>query len=281
MTGPGPQPSTADGLAAWQRLLAEPRAALVALDYDGTLAPIVEDPTQAYAHPQAPGVLARLAPLVGRVAILTGRPAGVAVELGGFAGVEGLEDLVVIGHYGRERWSASTGEVSSPPPPPGLASAAQRLPDVLTAADTAGAYVEDKGGALAVHVRRLPDPQAALARLREPLTKLAEDCELALEPGRMVLELRPRGSDKGSALRALAGEVGAATVVFAGDDLGDLAAFDAVLALRAEGLAGLCICAGSPEVSALAERADLVLDGPGGVVGWLADLADSLATPAA
>jgi trehalose 6-phosphate phosphatase len=278
LTGAAPQPSTADGVTGWQRLLAEPRAALVALDFDGTLAPIVDDPAKARAHPLALRVLARLAPLVGQVAIVTGRPAKVAVELGGFAAVEGLEDLVVLGHYGRERWSASSGEVTSPPPPPGLARAAQRLPGVLAAAHAADAYVEDKGSALAVHVRRVPDPRAALARLRGPLTELAAHCGLAVEPGRMVLELRPEGSDKGSALRALAGEVGAATVVFAGDDLGDLTAFDAVADLRSQGLGGLCIFAGSDEVSALAERADLILDGPDGVVAWLSDLVDQLSS---
>jgi trehalose 6-phosphate phosphatase len=55
-------------------------------------------------------------------------------------------------------------------------------------------------------------------------------------------------------------------VVFGGDDLGDLAAFDAVDELRASGLAGLLVCSGSTEEAALAERADLVVDGPAGVV---------------
>ena len=58
-------------------------------------------------------------------------------------------------------------------------------------------------------------------------------------------------------------------MVFIGDDLGDLAAFDAVDELRADGVPGLLVCSGSTEETALAERADLVVDGPAGVVALL------------
>jgi trehalose 6-phosphate phosphatase len=61
-----------------------------------------------------------------------------------------------------------------------------------------------------------------------------------------------------------------------GDDLGDLAAFAAVEQLRAEGVPGLLVCSGSTEVTALAERADLVVDGPEGVAALLSALADEL-----
>ncbi|MFQ6198729.1 trehalose-phosphatase, partial [Streptomyces sp. NPDC000405] len=82
-----PEPVTEagrDGLAA---LLARPERAVVALDFDGTLAPIVPDPERARAHPGAVPALARLAPRLGSVAVVTGRPAGVAVRYGGFAGI--------------------------------------------------------------------------------------------------------------------------------------------------------------------------------------------------
>ncbi|MER7181496.1 trehalose-phosphatase, partial [Streptomyces hyaluromycini] len=68
ITEPLPTPRTQagrDGLAA---LLAQPRSALVGLDFDGTLAPIVADPEQARAHPDAVPVLAALAPKVAAVA---------------------------------------------------------------------------------------------------------------------------------------------------------------------------------------------------------------------
>ncbi|TVL88988.1 trehalose-phosphatase [Streptomyces sp. SAJ15] len=268
-------PAGRDGLAA---IIERPDRAVMALDFDGTLAEIVPDPEQARAHPDALPALARLAPRLGSVAVLTGRPAGVAVRYGGFAGVPGLEGLTVLGHYGAERWDAGSGELSAPPPHPGVAAVQAELPEVLEPGGLAdGARVEDKGRAVAVHTRRAPDPQAAFDRLREPLQRLAERHGLIVEPGRYVLELRPPGMDKGVALTEYVRETGAGAVLYAGDDLGDLAAFAAVEDLRADGLPGLLVCSGSDEVTELAARADLVVDGPRGVVTLLTALADTLA----
>ena len=88
-----------------------------------------------------------------------------------------------------------------------------------------------------------------------------------VEPGRFVVELRRPGSDKGSALRALVAQRQARSVVFVGDDLGDLAAFAEVDALRRTGrCAGLTVASSSVEAPAVAAAADLVVDGPPGVV---------------
>ncbi len=65
-------------------------------------------------------------------------------------------------------------------------------------------------------------------------------------------------------------------MLYAGDDLGDLAAFTAVDKLRGSGTAGVLVCSGSEEVTELRERADLVVDGPSGVVGLLRALAERL-----
>ncbi|MDT3395941.1 trehalose-phosphatase [Streptomyces sp. B1866] len=253
---------------------------MIALDFDGTLAAIVPDPEQARPHPGALPALARLAPRVRAVAVITGRPADVAVRYGGFAGAAGLEHLVVLGHYGAERWEAADGAVRAPAPHPGVAAAEAELPGILDAAAGSGgegAYVEKKGDrAVAVHTRRAADPQGALERLRGPLTALAERHGLAVEPGRLVLELRPPGVDKGVALTEYVREVGAGAVLYAGDDLGDLAAFGAVEKLRSDGVPGLLVCSGSGEVPELESRADVVVDGPAGVVALLAALADGL-----
>jgi trehalose 6-phosphate phosphatase len=92
-----------------------------------------------------------------------------------------------------------------------------------------------------------------------------------------VIELRPAGADKGSALENLAQERAAGAVLFCGDDLGDVPAFRAVRSLRAAGIPGLAVCSGSAEVTGLAEQADLLVDGPGGVVALLDSLADAFA----
>jgi trehalose 6-phosphate phosphatase len=268
-----PVPRTPAGRAGLAALIAQPGRALIGLDFDGTLAPIVDDPARARAAPAATEAISRLAGEAGTVAIITGRPAADAAR---FAGVANVPGLIVLGHYGNERWE--DGALTSPPPPPGLATARAELPGVLAAAGAAdGTFVEDKGSAVAVHTRRTASPQAELDRLRDPVTALARRSGLSVEPGKLVLELRPPGSDKGRAIRALAAERSAAAILFCGDDLGDLPAFRAVAQLRAEGTPGLLVCSGAADVPELAAGADLVLSGPPAVAQFLSGLADAFA----
>ncbi|MFE3504067.1 trehalose-phosphatase [Kitasatospora sp. NPDC059160] len=261
-----------DGLRA---VLAAPGEAVVALDFDGTLAPIVADPSRARAHPGVVGALRGLAAVVGAVVVVTGRPAGLAAEYGGFAGVPGL---VVLGHYGAERWEA--GELSAPEVHPGVAGVRGALPGVLERVGAPeGTWVEDKGRSVAVHTRRTAEPERALESLRGPVGELAAEYGLVVEPGRLVLELRPPGVDKGAALTGFLRERGARAVLYAGDDLGDVAAFRAVEELRGQGLAGLLVCAGAvgdAPVRELADLADVVVDGPDGVVELLGALGEAL-----
>ncbi|WP_392752328.1 trehalose-phosphatase [Streptomyces sp. LN590] len=277
---PLPTPTTPAGREGLAAILARPDRAVVALDFDGTLADIVPDPEQARAHPGAVPAIAALAPKVASVAVITGRPAGVAVRHGGFAGVPGLDHLVVLGHYGAERWDAVSSTVHAPAPHPGVAAVRAELPGVLDRFDSwHGTWIEEKGQALAVHTRRAADPQAAFDALRGPLGELAARHGLIVEPGRLVLELRPPGMDKGVALAKYVRETDAESVLYAGDDLGDLAAYAAVEKLRTEGpdgIPGLLVCSGSAEVPELAERADLLLTGPAAVVDFLAALARRL-----
>ncbi len=265
-------PATAAGREALAALVAEPARAMIALDFDGTLAPIVADPAAARATPRATAALARLAAAAGTVAIVTGRPAADAAE---FAGVTSVPGLLVLGHYGRQRWER--GRVSGPAAPPGLAVARADLPGILSGAGADdGTWLEDKGEALAVHTRRAAQPEAELERLRPSLAALAERAGLILEPGRLVLELRPPGADKGRAVRDLAAERRPAAIMFCGDDLGDKPAFQAVRELSAAGTPGLLVCSGSAEVPDLALEADLVVDGPAGVAELLAGLAAAI-----
>jgi trehalose 6-phosphate phosphatase len=236
----------------------------------------------ARAYPGAVPALTRLAGAVSAVAIITGRPAADAVALGGLADVPGL---VVLGHYGAQRWQG--GQVTEAPAPDGVAQARELLPLVIAGLAgpegrpapaapgqaTAGIWIEDKGTALAVHTRQAADPARALELLRQPVADLAGQAGLAVEPGRFVLELRPHGVDKGRALRTLVAEHGPASVLYCGDDLGDLPAFAAARALRDEGIATCTVASASPEVPEVAAAADLVADGPAGVVALLTALA--------
>ncbi|HEV8220226.1 MAG TPA: trehalose-phosphatase [Streptosporangiaceae bacterium] len=264
-----PVPGTEAGRAGLAALVRDPRRALIALDFDGTLSPIVADPADARGADGAADALAGLAARAGTVAIITGRPAADAVELGGFGGVPGL---IVLGQYGRERWHG--GRLSRPPASAEVAAARAELPGVLAAAGAPdGTWTEDKGDALAVHTRRTPDPAGTLDRLRGPLAGLAERAGLIVEPGRLVLELRPVGADKGAALTGLVAERSAGAVLYAGDDLGDIPAFEAVAELRADGVPGLAVFSGSAESTGLAAHADLLVDGPAGILALLRGLA--------
>jgi trehalose 6-phosphate phosphatase len=78
--------------------------------------------------------------------------------------------------------------------------------------------------------------------------------------------------DKGVALHSLVSEFEAGAVVFVGDDLGDVPAFEALLAMRAAGRPSLLVCSGSDEESALRELADLEVAGPDGVMDFLREL---------
>jgi len=263
---------TPEGQAGLEALLAGPRQALIATDFDGTLAPIVPDPRAARAYPGAVPVLARLAEAVGTLAVITGRPAAEAVAYGGLEAVPGI---IVLGHYGGQRWQ--DGTLTGPDVPLTVGAAREALPGVLSRAGAPdGTWVEDKGQALAVHTRRAADPDAALRVLRGPLGELAERLGLAAEPGRMVIELRPPGIDKGTALVGLARERAADPVIFCGDDLGDLPAFAAVRALRAGGIRGCAVASASAESPQVAVAADLAVDGPEGIVDLLAAIAAAL-----
>jgi trehalose 6-phosphate phosphatase len=229
-------------------------------------------------HPGAGDALAALAPRIRAAAVVTGRPVRQVLALGSLpalgeriAAAGGT--LLVLGQYGNERWSSADGQVVSPEPPDGLAAVTARLPEVLREVDAGDAWVEEKGLAVAVHTRRLPDARAAFDRALPALTRLARAHGLDVEPGRLVVEVRAPGMDKGAAVRALAGELDAGALAFVGDDLGDVEAFRAVARLREGGLPGLLVCSGSDEQPALVELADLVVPGPDGVVAWLGELA--------
>jgi trehalose 6-phosphate phosphatase len=257
-------------------IIEQPSDTLLALDFDGTLAPIVDDPELAFADSAAVDALARLGSLVGWIVLITGRSAQAAVRLGGFRGRAGFDSLIVLGQYGVERWDAATDMFQSPAEPEAIGAVENELRPVLEACGAAAARIEHKGRAIAVHTRGLDDPEGMLRRLSRPLTDLARRHGLVVEPGRQVIEIRAPGMDKGKALRAIVAETGAHQVIFAGDDLGDLPAFQVVQQLRDQGVSGLLVCSSSTEERALEEVSDLLVDGPAGVAAWLTHLAEAI-----
>lgn len=264
-------PEAEDRYAA---LVAAASRTVVGLDFDGTLSPIVDDPAEAHIHPEAGQVLADLAGAVAAVAVITGRPARQALALGGLDEVGNLigdsgKELHLFGQYGFERWTSTHRRIVSPRPPHGLSSFLGKLPATLRRLGAADAHVEEKGLAVAVHTRRLPDGDAAFHRLLPALAALAEEHGLKVEPGRQVIEVRSPGMDKGQVVRTLVDKLDAGGFMFGGDDLGDVEAFEAVAELRDKGMPTLLVCSLAEEESAVLELADVAVHGPEGVLDFL------------
>jgi trehalose 6-phosphate phosphatase len=272
-----PEPTTAAGREGLAAIRKTPRSSLAALDYDGTLSAISLRPQDAVPVPGALDAVGLLAERVGAVVLISGRPAGQLLELTGLPRHPARHLLTVLAQYGLERWDGSTGELSSPPALPGVEGARQELAALLADPSTPqGVSVEDKGQALVVHTRLTRDPDGILGELRPRLDAIAERAGLEPHPARNALELRPPGYEKGGALLRFSQERGSRAVLFVGDDLGDLPAFDALEQLRREGVPSIGVVSDSSEVTGLRERADLLLDGPPAVVSFLRSLAEQL-----
>ncbi len=243
--------TTADEVAA--DLSAAMPAVLVALDFDGTLAPLQPDPDASRPVETTIDVLTALAARGAQIAVVTGRDAGTAVRLGGFDAVPGI---VVTGLYGLEHWT--DGELSTPDTPAAMVRLAAQLPDVLRrhGADPA-VWIEDKRLSLVVHGRKAADPEGVLDPLRDPVAELAAELDLDVHPGNGVIEVRLRGFDKAGVLRRLVAERDYRGVLFGGDDLGDVPAFEEIRRLRTRDRAAFGVAVEASGVADAVAAADL------------------------
>ena len=256
-----------DALAPFLR---DPAGAGVFCDFDGTLAPIVEVPSEARPQEGAADALERLASRMGRVGVVSGRPVSfLRSHLGGHG-------LLLFGLYGLETveeqpgQGGEGGEVNVHPDAAGWQEVVEEVAERAQEADL-GFFVEPKGLSIAVHFRSDPSREPAA---REWAEAEAERTGLDLHPGRQSYELRPPvRRDKGTVVEEQGRDLGA--VAFLGDDHGDLAAFDALDRLAGAGVAVLRVGVRSEEAPPeLLERADLVLEGPDDVVALLRRLGD-------
>lgn len=244
--------------------------AALCLDFDGTLAPIVDDPATATALPGTAELLTELAGRFAAVALVSGRPAAFLAERVAARGVRhvGLYGLEVI--RDREVWVAPEAERFRP----AIQAATQELA-THPAVTESGAYLEGKGLAVGVHLRRVADPASWDGPIEEAARAVAGAHGLTVTPGKLVWELRPPvARDKGDAVRQVMEESGAMLGMMVGDDRGDLPAFAALGELAEGGAVTLRVAVSSAESPPeLLAAADLVVDGPEGVQALLADLA--------
>jgi len=239
-------------------------------DFDGCLAPIVSDPDDARPVDGAEAVLDQLASRFRIVAIVSGRSvadlagriSARGVRLVGLHGMEQLRDGEVHVHAKAEAARAA------------IERAGASMEPILR--DVPGAQLERKGLALAVHFRRAADPDAAEA-IAGPLVRDAAAAEgLDVVPGRRILEVRPKaGGDKGDAVLRMIEEESLRGALVAGDDVGDLPAFDAIAGLEI----AVRVAVSSPESpEELSTRADVVVGSPEAFLTLLERLARDAAT---
>jgi trehalose 6-phosphate phosphatase len=263
--------------AAWQELLgplrAEPGRAAILTDFDGTLAPIVQDADAAALPDDARAVLPALIDRYAMVGAISGRRAADVRDR------IGLDGLAYAGNHGLELMMPGEREAKADASLGGREGDAAGFIAAVDAArlEEAGLRLEDKGPIQALHWRGAPDEGHAEAVAREIGVEAGR---AGLEPhwGRKVLELRPvGGGGKGAAVASILAEDGVDRVVYAGDDRTDVDAFRRLTELREAGelVAAVCVgvlsAEGPPEV---AEEADVTVEGPAGwleILAWLAN----------
>ena len=241
------------------RVLALPRPLLLALDVDGTLAPIALDPSRARV-PE--GVEASLRALCDReglvVALVTGRDAAQLDR------VVRLERAWRVLEHGRMTLA------------PGRSASESQVCERLDALDAwarrevvpRGARLERKRASVAVHVRELALRDEALAQAILSEVRLeARARGLFARDGRAVVEVELDEADKSHAVLELLERTGAAGLVYAGDDLTDLPAIQLASKL------GIGIFVGSSERTPPPTKGVEILDGPGALAALLEELA--------
>jgi len=189
---------------------------LVALDFDGTLAPIVPRPEDARPSQAVSARLAQLAGLL-PVAIVTGRRvADVRSRLG-------FEPRFIVGNHGAEDEGLVPDEAALAV----MADLRARMAAQGPALQAAGVTVEDKGASVALHYRLSRTREAALQAIAALLAE--RDEALRVFGGKLVVNVAPRHApDKAQAVRSLMQRAGTTALVYAGDDVNDEPVFEAV-----------------------------------------------------
>jgi len=248
-------------------------SALVALDFDGTLAPISPHPDDARPLAGVHQVLCDIRATGATLAVVTGRSVASLLRVSSFGAVPGI---VIYGTHGVERWE--NGQLRAPAPPAGLVELRLKLPGLLAGlTHDSAVWIEDKNLSLVIHTRLTAEPDRVLETLRAPVAAAAATAGLDVRSGREVLEICIPGTDKGTAIRELIGDETTA-VFYAGDDVGDLPALQEVKAWSGRsGRPKLAVAISPSPAGPLAELTDVTVPDPQGLIVLLRQIiADAL-----
>ncbi len=213
-----PTPSAAAvALAEAIRSLAEADRLLLALDFDGTLAPFVDKPKAARALPRARAALERLERLPDTwVAFVSGRPLSSLETV-----TEADADALLIGshgveiRFGRDGVSLDLDEDER--------RTLDRLHEVLGALveSIPGTRLEVKPVGFGVHYRELPPEEGRSVVEQAHRAAVAVSERLTIRDGKDIIEFSVRGANKGDGIERLREYTRATAVLFAGDDVTD------------------------------------------------------------
>ncbi|PPI08691.1 trehalose-phosphatase, partial [Rathayibacter sp. AY1D2] len=208
-------------LAAALRELAAADRLLVALDFDGTLAPEVDDPARARALPEAREAVLRLLALPGtRVALVSGRALGSLEEVSQLP-----DEALLVGSHGIEiRLDPEEDAVRLDDDELEKVGV---LEDVLKgiARGNDNVWIEDKPAGFALHTRLATERHSRVAHVVALSEARAEVQGVTVREGKNVLEFSVRSTTKGEAVQHLRRYTGATAVLYAGDDVTDEDAF--------------------------------------------------------
>jgi len=190
---------------------------LVASDYDGTIAPIVSDPSLAESNRDSLVALKALAAMPQtHVAIISGRA---LKDLS--CRVSDNEDAHLVGSHGSE---FEAGFAVPMPPESGELLARLKMELRRIAAQLPGAMIEEKPAGLAFHYRNA-DERSAAAAVEQVFAGPARWQGVYVRHGKKVVELSVVETDKGAALQRIRQRLGARSVLYLGDDITDEDAF--------------------------------------------------------
>ncbi len=189
---------------------------LVACDYDGTLAPLVDDPMAAVPNRESVAATRSLAEQANTsVAVISGRSLRDLALLSRFP-----EEIRLVGSHGSEFDLGFASQLSAEL----VALRTELIAEVKTLGDKYGALVEEKPTGATFHFRTLDPDQTSAAR-DEVVRGPASRDGIHTRNGHDIIEMSVIETDKGSALETIRHQVGASAVIFIGDDVTDENAF--------------------------------------------------------
>lgn len=210
-----------NGLKTIKRRIDSGKGLLLLTDYDGTLVRFTDDPGETLTPLDIADILVELERKGVKVAVISGR------SLDGLRRLIDMKGIIKAGLHGMV--IDDGGELTYTSDicydlKPKIRHLKEVLSEKLVAYD--GAFIEDKGLALAVHYRKFTGDKERLKDVFYEVCEGAIKNDLEFIEGDMVLEIRPKGVDKGDAVGHLRGKYGNNRVtVYFGDDVTDEDAF--------------------------------------------------------